>query len=232
MSRARISISQSTIAFGAANEEYQFRNVKDSALITYERIQEDYYISFYDALRDMLPEDKVDIIKRKLKEKELDDMNRLHKISKGSLNMTSDDVAAIFAYTFDFGDTMKEYNIYSKVNTVLAQRNANSLRSIRGYLLHLFTAISHIGQSLIVKNRTLYRGIDGKKTFNFSEHKTGYYRSWPGFTSTSVDDDLVIENFLEKAETPILFEIVGAVGYKINIFSEHSDEDGNTYNFI
>ena len=73
---------------------------------------------------------------------------------------------------------------------------------------------------------TLYRGIDGSQ-LNFDEHcKVGNTLTWPAFTSTSLNEDIVYKQFLVRVARPVIFEIQGDfVGYNIKKFSRFQEED-------
>lgn len=221
------TFKQSKLSFSVVNSAYSHRDVKDSVLRGFERLGPDYYISFDDSLKRFLSEDEIIIIKNALKKE--DTCNKLRKSSSSYSKMSDDEIAAVYAYTFDFGEDKRESNIYRRINLILSNRSVNDMRNIRGYILHLLAALRHMGDNLIVKNVTLYRGIDGKKSFAFDRHSEGISRSWPAFTSTSLDRDTVVDDFLDKAETPILFEIQKCTGYKINYLSAHQDEEGNSF---
>lgn len=216
-------LSKSKLSFSSIHDDYESKNVKDSVLQIFENLDPEYYISLEDSLKSFIPATELSLIQNGAKAKKL---TGLRKMSSACAKMTDENLLAIFAYTFDFGDDKKESNVYRKVNLVLSERRTNDLYNIRGYILHLFSALFRLGDALKVKGATLYRGIDGKKSFDFSGHTPGAERSWPGFTSTSSSSDVVLDDFLDEAETPIMFEIQDAVGYKVSIFSAHGEEDG------
>lgn len=74
---------------------------------------------------------------------------------------------------------------------------------------------------------TLYRGIDGKfLKFDENHYKVGNILTWPAFTSTTPNEDVVYNQFLGRAAQPIAFEIHGSfVGYDIKLFSRFLNEN-------
>lgn len=215
-------LTKSKLSFSSINDDYTSRNVQESALQILSNLDPDYYVSYEDSLS-FVPPGELTLIKNGAKAKKITDLKTK---SPSCALMSDENILAIYAYTFDFGEDKKESNVYRKVNLVLSERRLNEFYSIRDYVLHLFSALFKLGDKLKVEGATLYRGIDGKKRFNFAGHMPGICRSWPGFTSTSTNKETVVEEFLDSVETPILFEIVGAKGYRINFFSAHDNEEG------
>lgn len=193
--------------------------IKPSGLHSLEKVPASYASTIEEAIKEGFPEDAETIIKNCK-----DHVKTLHDINQMSAFPQINDAKAlaITAYTLDLGKEKYENNIYRKLNKTLAERSTNGLRAMRGYLLYLLSALRSLKP---VNNKNpLYRGIDGK-FINWETHKVGHKLSWPAFTSTTDDIDS-IDDFMESAEMPIVFEIRGNYrGYSVKMFSKHMGEE-------
>lgn len=129
--------------------------------------------------------------------------------------LTEEYVKALFLYTYDFGRSDWEKNPYRVVNKALGERNAHALPRLFGYILHLLSALRKLPRWK--KGEVLYRGVEGPVSPSVKE--VGSVMSWPAFTSTSTDENIV-GSFIATAYEPVLFEIRGAFcGYDVSAFS-------------
>ena len=145
-------------------------------------------------------------------------------------NITKADAMTLAVYTYDNGPDNFESNPYRMINKALAERDKGSTQVLRGYILRLLTALRKLPKysSEAADGSKLYRAVT-----NISENaKTvGKIHIWPAFTSTSTDEDSVVD-FLDKIGDDrgekYIFEIGGYFdkGYNIRKLSFHSGEDG------
>ena len=207
------------------NGDHGTENIQSSGLEVYKRISPDFYMSIEDSIKFAIKDpEKVDIILR-ASNKKVQVLNKLREQIPEAV--TDENIIALHSYTFDLGEDDKEHNLHRIVNKVLSERNSNSIYSLRGYILHLFSALRNLKVAEDIQ--TLYRVIDGGNGFDFDGYKPGCIRSWPGFTSTfkfkECTDDFADE--WGKDSNLIVFEILNPkVCYNIKLFSEHEDEEG------
>ena len=141
------------------------------------------------------------------------------------LEITQADAIALTIYTYDFGQERFEANPYRIINRRLNERSKNEVDNLKGYILRLLAALRKLPPYNGVE--TLYRAVT-----NVSENykKVGSILNWSAFTSTSSDENSVIDFFNNIAVDGdrYIFEITGCFkkGYSIRDFSFHSDEDG------
>ena len=184
-----------------------------------------------------IPPDFYEILEESLETAEFENVKSLMKYSmeiaryvarKGllcKLKMTQADSMALSIYTYDFGQEHFEDNPYRVINKVLGERNTVCTLRLRGYILRLLAALRKLPPYIGVE--TLYRAVT-----NVSENymKIGNVLTWPAFTSTSSDENSVIDFFRKIAVDGdrYIFEITGCFkkGHSIRDFSFHSDEDG------
>ena len=184
-----------------------------------------------------IPTDFYETLEESLETAEFENVKSLMKYSmeiarylarKGllsNLKMTQADVMALSIYTYDFGQEHFEANPYRVINKVLGERNTGKATKLRGYILRLLAALRKLPG--YEKTKTLYRAVT-----NVSEKykKVENVLTWPAFTSTSSDENSVIDFFNNIAVDGdrYILEITGCFknGHSIRDFSFHSDEDG------
>ena len=128
--------------------------------------------------------------------------------------LTEEEAAAIYVYTYDFGEDNLEKKPFRVVNKTLAERNVHKLNHLSWYILHLLSALRKLPRYPV--NKVLYRGVKGPVSPALREE--GAIASWPAFTSTTVSKDIG-RNFADPKD-PVLFEIHGTFyGYDISPFS-------------
>ena len=147
--------------------------------------------------------------------------------AKGGLDkykLSDEEAEVISSYTYQAGKSNEAP--YYVMNKAISERNDNNLRACRGYILHLLKALRKL-KPVPTKGRRLYRGIDGDSpNFDKNRYKPGNVLTWPAFTSTSLREDAIRDQFLKRASKPVIFEITGDfVGYNIKDFSNYPDED-------
>lgn len=140
------------------------------------------------------------------------------------LGVNKEEALVLFSYTYQAKPS--KYSPYVIMNKVLAERNDNMLRTYRGYILHMLKALRKL-EPVSSAGRLLYRGIDGKYLkFDKDHYEVGNEMTWPAFTSTSLKEDIIYDQFLNNASQPIIFEISGNyVGYNIKQFSIFPNEE-------
>ena len=148
-------------------------------------------------------------------------------------NMSQADAMALTIYTYDNSSDNFESNPYRMINKALSERNTRSLLGLRGYILRLLTALRKLPQysGENTEGRKLYRAVTG---ISEKARTVGNVLSWPAFTSTSTDEDSVVDffnNITDKKGEKYIIEIGGCFnkGHNIREFSFHPDEDG-TFN--
>ena len=101
---------------------------------------------------------------------------------------------------------------------------------LRGYILRLLTALRKLPQysGENTEGKKLYRAVTG---ISEKARTVGSVLSWPAFTSTSTDEDSVVDffnNITDKKGEKYIIEIGGCFnkGHNIREFSFHPDEDG------
>ena len=144
--------------------------------------------------------------------------------------MTKSDAMALTIYTFDNGQENFENNPYRKINKALGERDIRSVLQLKGYILRLLAALRKLPKysDCAKKVNKLYRAVT-----NVSENArtVGNVLTWPAFTSTSTDEDTVVDffnNIGDERGEKYIFEISGCFnkGHNIKEFSFHPDEDG------
>lgn len=124
-----------------------------------------------------------------------------------TLGVSKDDAVVLISYSYEAEERGKAPSYV--INKLLAERNDNDLRRYRWYLFHLLKALRRL-EPIPAKGITLYRGIDGESLkFDKDHYSVGNILTWPAFTSTSQNMELVYDQFLSRATRPILFEIRG-----------------------
>ena len=199
--------------------------MKASSLDIFQRMPQYFYETLDDTFKSAKFKNLAEIRKKSQE-------NVIKLIENGELGkwgMNKEEAEVLFSYSFEAENT-KETPCYI-VNKALADRDDNNLRNYRGYILHLLKALRKLRPiPTITPTRgrtTLYRGIDGKfLNFDDEHYKVGNTLSWPAFTSTTTQQDVVFKQFLVRAVRPIIFEIHGDfVGYSIKAFSNFPNED-------
>ena len=145
-----------------------------------------------------------------------------------AFGMTQADFMALTIYTYDNGLDHFEDNPYRIINKTLGERNTDRALKLRGYILRLLAALRKL--PAYGEKNTLYRAVT-----NVSDRykEIGNELTWPAFTSTSSDENVVIDffnNIAIKGEKYI-FEITGCFNkcHNIKDFSFHSNEDGKQF---
>lgn len=188
-----------------------------SGLDTLQQMPPGFYETLDRAFEDACFKDLAEIRKwAQKKARKLEERGKL-----GTVGMNKEDAEVLISFTYEGGNSEDKPSYL--VNKAIAERNNNSLRAYRGYILHLLSVLRRL-RPIRTEGITLYRVAD-------SRLYEGLYRvdrklSWPGFTFTTLSEDAVYEQSLERAEQPIIFEIRGDfVGYDIQMFSGFPDED-------
>ena len=133
--------------------------------------------------------------------------------------LTEDEARAITIFTFDYGAENMDRNPQRIVNKALGTRDTHSGFCMKGYLIHLLSALRKLPQ--YKESEVLYRGINGENIS--SNYVIGGTKTWPAFTSTYPDEDSALD-FL-SGDSQILFEIHGDFcGYNIQDFSIFHEE--------
>ena len=205
-------------AFSNAESENESL-IKKSAFLSYVNTLPDYKITIEEAIKEAFPQDADTILMNSRKQYEAMKYSKAIEVYK---NINEAKALAITAYTLDLGKENYESNPYRVMNKVLAARDTNKLRAIKGFSLYLLSALRSMEP--VPNSKSLFRGIDGK-FINWDTHKVGNKLSWPAFTSTTTDTDN-IEDFLSKSVMPVVFEIKGEYrGYSVRLFSLHEEEE-------
>ena len=141
----------------------------------------------------------------------------------GRWGMSKEEAEVLFSYSFEAANK-KETPCYI-MNKTLAERDVNTLRNHRGYILHLLKALRKL-KPVSTAGTILYRGIDGKfLNFDDEHYKMGNTLTWPAFTSATWKEKSAYV-FADRTEEPVVFEIHGNfVGYSIKAFSNFPDEE-------
>ena len=145
--------------------------------------------------------------------------------------ITQSDAMALAIYTYDNGEEELENfekNPYRIVNKSLNEQNEYDLVDLKGYILRLIAALRKL--PAYDKTKTLYRAVTN---IGDDYKKVGNTLNWPAFTSTSSDENSVIDFFNNIAVDGdrYIFEITGCFkkGHNIRDFSFLQGEDGKQF---
>ena len=139
----------------------------------------------------------------------------------GAMGMSKEGAEVLISFTYE-GANSEDKPSYL-INKAIAERNSNSLRAYRGYILHLLRTLRGL-RPIRAEGTTLYKLADGR--LDEGLYRAGSTLTWPGFTFTTQSEDAVYGQSLEEAEQPIIFEIHGDfVGYDVQMLSAFPDED-------
>eukprot|EP00727_Mastigamoeba_balamuthi_P012996 m51a1_g8319 hypothetical protein (810) ;mRNA; f:119496-123757 len=120
---------------------------------------------------------------------------------------------AIVAYTFDFGDSQPEDNLYHKLNNDLRQRMKAKMECWWGYLYYLMNGLKKLPDV----DEVLYRGIPADKAKMLEkEYAMGRRIRWTAFSSTTNNLE-VAKNFAGPGG--VIFRIKGNSGRNIQSIS-------------
>lgn len=140
------------------------------------------------------------------------------------LKMSRDEAYAILAYTYQADKT--EDSPYRILNQALLDKNTERLKTLRGFILNLLSALRKLKTEV---RDCLYRGIDGRwlkeDQNNFGK---GNALVFAPFTSTSTEESVAFKFINDvKVEIPVLYEMHGEFqGYLIEDFSKYPSEKG------
>lgn len=127
-------------------------------------------------------------------------------------------------------------NVCTKLNCAIAERNSELLHSLRGFVLHLVTALRKL--PMYKESPVLYKAVKRSSRGILAEIAKNRVLVWPGFVSATCDEEAVLE-FLsesgaseggsaeeEKEDERLLVEIRGNfVGYNVRSFTGCGGED-------
>ena len=201
-------------------------NAGNPSIGTYEKTPPDFYETLEESLSTSGFKDVKSMVKYS---KEVIDYLVDNGLTK-KYNVTKSDAMALAIYTYDNGQENFESNPYRMINKALGERNTEAVLQLRGYILRLLAALRKLPKynSEAANGSKLYRAVT-----NVSENakKVGNVLTWPAFTSTSTDEDTVVDffnNIGDERGEKYIFEISGCFnkGHNIKEFSFHPDEDG------
>lgn len=145
----------------------------------------------------------------------------------GAARVTADDALAIALFL--------QESACAELNRIITEHNTTKLHTIRGYVLHLITALRKLprykGSPVLYKavRRQGQRAVD-----TLSEFTKGKVMVWPGFVSATCDEEAVLEFLADSTGSDtdadcgrsLLVEIRGDfVGYNVRSFTGCCGED-------
>lgn len=150
------------------------------------------------------------------------------KLIKGgdpNCKLSTEDIMAILAYTYDYGKESMEKNLYSNVNKRLREGIAGSPYNIDLFILYFLKAIRRLERYSMGETQKLYRGIP--KSSSYFIFKENSILVWNGFTSTTSDRNMVTKFLGWDSGRRYLIEIVGnPIAYSISDYSFVIEEKG------
>jgi len=141
---------------------------------------------------------------------------------KSNYNLSDNESAAITYYTCDvrtMQGTLEECP-FKQINSTMITRDLDRIRPWKSFLYYLLSGLNKLPS----RKETVYRAIDKPITSLSKQYKKGFSICWIGFSSTSLEKDL-IKNFVDKPNQKGTYMIIKAIeGRDISGLSKYPSE--------